>query len=97
MGRSNNGLEPASNVSMRGLLIVVIIVGFGYLFLRQKQHEKAVAPNAAQQAVAVASPTLTPAPRGQASEHNYMKRALDRAADVRDQSRARTQADQDPH
>jgi hypothetical protein len=80
---------------MRGLLIVVVIVGLGYLFLRQKQHEKGVAPIAAQSAAA-ASPTLTAARRGQASEYNYMKRALDRAHDVRDQSRARTQADQDP-
>jgi hypothetical protein len=80
---------------MRGLLIVVVIVGLGVLFLRQKQHEKAVAPIGAQSAAA-ASPTLTAAPRGQASEYNYMKRALDRAHDVRDQSRARTQANQDP-
>jgi hypothetical protein len=81
---------------MRGLLIVVIIAGLGYFFLRQKHNEKAFAPGAPQ-SVATASPVLTPAPRGQASEYNYMKRSLDRARDVRDQSRARTQADQDPH
>jgi hypothetical protein len=74
---------------------VVIIIGLVYLFLRQKQHEKAVPPTAAQ-SVAAGSPVLTPAPRGQASEYNYAKRAIDRARDVRDQSRARTQADQDP-
>jgi hypothetical protein len=81
---------------MRGLLIVILIVGLGYVFLRQKQGEKASTPVAAQ-SVAATTPALTPAPRGQASEYNYMKRALDRAHDVRDQSRARTQADQDPN
>jgi hypothetical protein len=80
---------------MRGLLIVVLIVGLGYVFLRQKQSEKAAAKPVATQSVTASA--LTPAPRGQASEYNYMKRALDRAHDVRDQSRARTQADQDPN
>jgi hypothetical protein len=79
---------------MRGLLIVVLILGLGYLFLRQKQNEKTAV---VAQPVAAASPALTAAPSGQASEHNYMKRALDRAKDVRDQSRARTQANQDPN
>ncbi len=41
-------------------------------------------------------PELTPAPRGQASEYNWMKRSLDRAADIRDQARARTKEAQDP-
>jgi hypothetical protein len=84
---------------MRGFLILLIVVGLGYLFLRQKQHEKSATagrPMAAQ-SVAAPPPALTPAPRGQASEYNYMKRALDRAQDVRDHSRARTQADQDPN
>jgi hypothetical protein len=79
---------------MRGFLILLIIVGLGYLFLRQKQNEKTTM---ATQSAAASSPALTPAPRGQASEFNYMKRALDQAKDVRDQSRARTQADQDPN
>ena len=48
--------------------------------------------------VAKATPVaqLTPAPRGQASEYNYMKRALDRAATVRDQARDQTRAAQNP-
>lgn len=81
---------------MRGLLIVVLIIGLGYVFLRQKQNEKANGPAGAQ-STAVATPALTPAPAGQASEHNYMKRSLDRARTVRDQSRAQTQAAQDPN
>ena len=84
---------------MRNFVIVVLIVGLGYVFLRQKQNEKAVnaaARPATAQSVASA-PALTPAPRGQASEYNYMKRALDRASDVRDKARAQTQEAQDPH
>lgn len=79
---------------MRGLLIAILIVGLGYVFLRQKQNEKADRP-AATPPVPVAA--ITPAPAGQASEYNYMKRSLDRARTVRDQSRAQTQAAQEPN
>lgn len=86
---------------MRGFIIAVLAVALGILFLRQKHNE--TAPPAAEKPAAVTAaratpppPALTPAPRGQASEYNYMKRALDRARDVTEQSRARTQAAQDP-
>lgn len=90
------------NKEMRGFLIFVVVAGLGFVFLRQKQNERssAAAEPAAQTQAAAAKPTpapqLTPAPRGQASEYNYMKRALDRATDVRDQSRAQTQQGQNP-
>jgi hypothetical protein len=80
---------------MRGFLIFVVIVGLGYFFLRQRQSDTSPATTktvTAQPATAA----LTPAPRGQASEHNWMKRSLDRARDVRDQSRAQTQESQKP-
>jgi hypothetical protein len=83
---------------MRSFIIFLIIAGLGFVYLRQKQSEPAVnvtKPVAAQSAGATPAP-LTPAPRGQASEYNYMKRALDRAHDVRDQSRAQTQEAQNP-
>ena len=83
---------------MRGFIIFVLLVVLGILVLRQKHTEKAAdaKPATAQSARpnATAAP-LSPAPRGQASEYNYMKRALDRARDVTEQSRARTQAAQD--
>ena len=84
---------------MRAFVIFLVIAGLGYFFLRQKQNETqpAASKPVANQSVA-AKPTpapLTPAPRGQASEYNYMKRALDRAADVRDQARAQTKEAQD--
>ena len=87
---------------MRGPLTFMLIAGIGGgLFLWQKRNQEttgapATVPTAAQKQSAVAKPDLTPAPRGQASEHNWMKRALDRAADVRDQARAQTKEAQRP-
>jgi hypothetical protein len=85
---------------MRGFLIFVLVIGLGFVYLRQRQNETSATPAkpiAAQSAGAKAPPVpLGPAPRGQASEYNYMKRALDRARDVWDQSRAQTQEAQNP-
>ena len=83
---------------MRGLLTFMLLAGIGGgLFLWQKQNEQKTAQAEMHSATQPQSkPVLTPAPRGQASEHNWMKRALDRAADVRDQSRAQTKEAQDP-
>jgi hypothetical protein len=87
---------------MRKILIFLVIAGLGFLFLRQKQHEASSSPATksvvASNSAAKSQPqvALTPAPRGQASEYNYMKRALDRAADVRDQARTQTKQSQDP-
>jgi hypothetical protein len=82
---------------MRGFIIFLLIAGLGILFLRQKHNETSATikkpPVATTQAKPTAAP-LTPAPRGQASEYNYMKRALDRARDVTEQARSRTQAAQ---
>ncbi len=88
---------------MRGVLIFLLAVALGLVFLHQKRQEAASAATKPvinqSQSVATKSapaPQLTPAPRGQASEYNYMKRALDRAADVRDKAREQTKASQDP-
>ena len=80
---------------MRGVLIFLVIAGLGYFFLRQKQDGPS-APEAKPVATQSVAAKLTPAPPGQASEHNWMKRSLDRARDVRDQSRAQTQESQKP-
>lgn len=88
---------------MRGFLIFAVIGGLGFVFLRQKEHQTTSAsakPPVQTQAVApkpAPKPQLTPAPRGQASQNNWMKRALDRAADVRDKARAQTKEAQDPN
>jgi hypothetical protein len=85
---------------MRGFIIFVLVAGVTYVYLRQKQDETppaAVKPGATQSIGAKSTPApLTPAPRGQASKYNYMKRALDRARDVTEQARARTQEAQNP-
>jgi hypothetical protein len=78
----------------------MLVAGIGGgLFFWQKQHEqKTAGPDnpAPAQTQSVTKTELTPAPRGQASEYNWMKRSLDRAADVRDQARARTKEAQEP-
>jgi hypothetical protein len=83
---------------MRGLLTFMLLAGIGGgLFVWQKHNEAKTTPAEMHSASQSQSkPALTPAPRGQASQHNWMKRALDRAADVRDQSRAQTKEAQDP-
>ena len=81
---------------MRAFLVLVIAVGLGFLYYRQK-HNDAPPPVATKPAVTAAQPAqLMPAPRGQASEYNWMKRSLDRAKDVTEQSRAQTKQSQDP-
>ncbi len=84
---------------MRGFVAFIAIAAIGGgLFYWQKQKGQQTPPTEARAATrqAASSPALTPAPRGQASEYNWMKRSLDRAADVRDQARARTKEAQDP-
>ena len=89
---------------MRRSLPLLIIGGLGIVYLWQKQNEGAITehkPSAVGgQTVATqsqATQQLTPAPRGQASEQNWMKRSLDRAATVRDLARKQTSDSQDPH
>jgi hypothetical protein len=84
---------------MRGFVTFTAIVAIGGgLFYWQKQKEQQTPPTETRAAAtqAASQPALTPAPRGQASEYNWMKRSLDRAADVRDQARARTKEAQEP-
>jgi hypothetical protein len=101
LGAKEAGSHHAGKSDMRGLMTFILVAGIGGgLFLWQKQHEQKTAPAedriATQPQSAASKPALTPAPRGQASEYNWMKRALDRAADVRDQARAQTKEAQDP-
>ena len=83
---------------MRALLVFMILAGLTGLFFYQKQNTAKPELAQSQPAAAKSAPVaeLKPAPRGQASEHNWMKRALDRAADVRDNARRQTKESQDP-
>lgn len=89
-------LAVCSKQGMRGFIIFVLAAGVVFVYLRQKQNE--TPPTAAKPLVAAQTTPapLAPAPRGQASEANWMKRSLDRARDVTDQARARTQQGQQP-
>ena len=95
-----DGSPTAPKQRMRGFLVFVLVAGVVFVYLRQKQNETPPAtakPIATQVVGAKPAPApLTPAPRGQASEHNWMKRSLDRARDVTEQSRAQTQESQKP-
>jgi hypothetical protein len=77
-------------------VFVLVAVGLGGLFYYQKHQsvlpEHPEKPTASVQVSEVAKPQ----PPAQPSEHNWMKRSLDRASDVAHQSRARTQQSQDP-
>jgi len=88
----------AAKRDMRAFILFVIIAGLGGWFLYQKQNNPKPESTQVQSGVlkSTPAPVLTPAPRGQASEHNWMKRALDRAADVRDNARRQTTESQDP-
>jgi len=86
---------------MRGFIIFILVAGVVFVYSRQKQNETPpAAPKPVAAQVTVAGQTtpapLAPAPRGQASEYNYMKRALDRAHDVTEQSQARLRENQRP-
>ena len=80
------------------ILIVVAVLGAAF-FLQKHSGMKPDADTRAAIELAEATPTpagASPAPRGESSPHTYLKRALDRARDVRDQERSRTQAAQEP-
>jgi len=82
---------------MRAVATVLVLAGLGGLYLWQKksgQSEPATPPPPAQHAAA--SPAAAASPMREASEHNWMKRSLDRARDVRDQARTGTKDSQDP-
>src|SRR4029077_11124622 len=75
------GSHHAGKSDMRGLVTFILVAAIGGgLFLWQKQHQqKPVPPDPqapSQQHSATSRPALTPAPRGQASEYNWMKRSL---------------------
>jgi hypothetical protein len=65
---------------MRTFVVLLAVAGLGWLFLAQKQHEHQKV--ATTQTAIVSKPPATPRP---VSEHNWMKRSLDRTSDVKRQ------------
>ena len=82
---------------MRRSIPFLLIIGLGLVYWWQKHNDASSVtskPGAPETPKAMTSQP-TPAPRGQASEYNWMKRALDRAATVRDQAREQTKESQE--
>jgi hypothetical protein len=77
-------------------VVVFLAVGLGGLFYFQKHHS--APPDQPEKPATSVRVTEAPKPQApaQPSEHNWMKRSLDRASDVAHQSRAQTQKSQDP-
>jgi hypothetical protein len=82
---------------MRAFAVVVILAGLGGVYLWQKKGEptQPAAPPPVAQHTGATSASGT-APVREVSEHNWMKRSLDRTRDVRDQARTQTKESQDP-
>lgn len=78
---------------MRSLLIFVALAGFGAIYFWQR-HNETPAGRAKPASASIAQPT--PAPRGQASDYNWMKRSIDLARDATEKSRAQTKESQNP-
>jgi len=76
--------------------VILVAIGLGALFYYQTHHlapsEQPDKPVVSARVSEVAKPQLPAQP----SEHNWMKRSLDRASDVAHQSREHTQKSQDP-
>jgi len=81
---------------MRTFLILLIAAGLGGLFYYQKHTGEQPAAAQAEAARPPAKVAQTNAAPREPSEHNWMKRSLDRATEVRDQARTQTQKSQDP-
>jgi hypothetical protein len=97
MGGYRFGSLSAANRGMRGFLILVVVVGLGAFFYWQKQREvqSPITPKPAISQSAATQPTQPTQPP-QVSEHNWMKRSLDRASAVAEKARAQTKESQDP-
>ncbi len=80
---------------MRTFSTLLLIGGLGILYLWQKHSETADPPSKPGTIQAV-NATPAASPTGQASPHNWMKRSIDRAREVTQKARSRTQESQNP-
>jgi hypothetical protein len=65
---------------MRKFLVIAVLAGLAWVFVVQKRNEPQ--KNPAEKVTAQTATTASPRP---VSEHNWMKRSLDRASDVKRQ------------
>ena len=75
---------------MRRFLPFLVIAGLGVVYLWQKNKEPAPVP---ADHASVSAPTVSPR---QVYEHDWAKHSIDRAREVADQARKRTQDAQNP-
>lgn len=74
---------------MRRYLLFLIIASLGVLYLWQKNNETAAVPGEH-------ASVMTPTQPRQVSEHDWAKHSIDRAREVAEQARKRTQDAQNP-
>jgi len=74
---------------MRKFLVITVLAGLTVLFVSQKRNEPQKSPPANKLVMQVSG---TPTPRP-VSEHNWMKRSLDRTNDVKQQVAQQRKAD----
>jgi len=67
---------------MRKFLVIAVLVGLGWLFVVQKRNEASKPAANATKSAAQTTASVSPRP---VSEHNWMKRSLDRASEVKKQ------------
>ena len=86
------------NMNLVFILVVVAVIGGVFWFQKHSDSGHAADTRAAIELAEKSgiSPQPSSAPTAETSPHTYMKRAIDRARDVRDQARARTQQAQEP-
>ena len=76
--RPPDGSPPAPVLGMRKFLVIAVLAGLAWLFVVQKRNE----PQKAAPEKVVAQAAASPRP---VSEHNWMKRSLDRTDEVKRQ------------
>jgi hypothetical protein len=83
---------------MRTVIVILVVIGLGGLYAWQKKAGESSEPSTTvgKPAQFTASPVPATSPVHEVSEHNWIKRSLDRARDVRDQARTSSRDSQNP-
>jgi hypothetical protein len=77
-----NGSRSALNSGMRKFLVLAVLAGLAWLFVVQKRNDTPKSPVAGNKPTAQTAAATSPRP---VSEHNWMKRSLDRTNEVKRQ------------
>jgi hypothetical protein len=77
-----DGSPSALNSGMRKFLVIAALAGLAWLFVVQKRNETAKPAVTATKSAGQTTASVSPRP---VSEHNWMKRSLDRTNEVKRQ------------